>query len=114
MIEIIFLIVLFSSLAGLILIIFQKTPLLLEVNEPLSSEPVWQNFLNKFKEKLPFKKISPEIFFQKTLSKIRVFALKIDNKTSSLLQKLREKTKKKEVEKNDNYWQEVKKFRKKK
>ncbi len=115
MIEIIFIIVFLISLIGIGMILFQKIPFLLELPEDKSVEFNWKELLVKTKRVLPFKNFSLEKYFQKVLSKIRILTLKIDNKTSSYLQKLREKTKKKQVKekKNDNYWQEVKKFKKK-
>ena len=127
MIEIIFLIVLFSSLTGIAVIIYQKLPLIPETIESSSNSFNWKNSLNKFKERKFIKNFSIEKFFQKILSKTRILILKIENKISNVLQKLREKAKKKKSKeaeekesflvknrKNDNYWQEVKKFKKKK
>ena len=113
MIELIFLIVLISSLAGIGLLFRQKMPLFLEQPEDFSFEYNYKNFFKKIKKSFSFKSFSSEVFLQKILSKIRVLTLKTDSKTSTWLQELREKAKKKNSENNDNYWQEVKKFRKK-
>ncbi len=109
MIELIFLIILICSLVGMGVIVFRKIPLLLELPETSPSKFNWQNFLLKTKNSIPFKGIPIEIFLQKILSKIRILTLKTDNKTSSLLQKLRERSLKKRINDNDNYWQEIKK-----
>ena len=128
MIEIIFFIVLVSSLAGLTIIVYQKSPLIPETTDSLSGQLKWKNCFNQVKESLPFKNFSLESFLQKILSRIRVLLLKIENKISSLLQKLRQKAKaKKSINQtdqessflvktwqDDNYWQKVKKFKKKK
>jgi hypothetical protein len=77
------------------------------------------DLVNKIKEtsfikKLtPSKDFSPEIFLQKILSKIRVLVLKIDHKTSTWLQALRERAKKRTFLKKDDYWKKLKKITKK-
>jgi hypothetical protein len=109
MAELIALIVLICSLIGIGIILFRKIPLLLELPETIPSSFNWQNLFFKIKNLNPFKGISIEILLQKILSKIRILTLKTDNKTSSWLQKLREKSQKKKIQENDNYWQELKK-----
>ena len=68
----------------------------------------------RLKKLNPFRNFSYEIFLQKILTKIRILSLRTDNKTFNWLQKLREKNQKKKIEKEDNYWEEVKKEIKKK
>jgi hypothetical protein len=128
MIEIILFIVLFSSLAGLVIIVYQKVDLIPETTDSLPDQFNLKNCLNQVKESLPFKDFSFESFLQKILSRTRVLLLKIENRISSLLQKLRQKSKaKKNLDQtdqddsflaktwqDDNYWQKVKKFKKKK
>lgn len=82
-------------------------------------------------EKRPLKESCKEIWFkiknsrffqygffenpsQKLLSKIKVLAIKIENKCSHRLQRMREKSVKREEAKNDTYWQKLKKSVKKK
>ena len=50
-----------------------------------------------------------DIFSQKALSKIRVLALKAENKSNSLLVRMRKESRQREEQKLDNsdYWQEV-------
>lgn len=109
-------IVLFSSLLGIVIIIFRKIPVLLTFPK-VTIEKREEGLILRLKkeaEKLnPFKNFSLEIFLQKILTKIRILALKIDTKTFNWLQKLREKYLKKKIEENDNYWEKIKKMTKK-
>ena len=50
-----------------------------------------------------------ENFLQKLLSKIKILAIKIENKSSLRLQRMREKSVKKEKAKKEKYWQKLKK-----
>ena len=109
MIELIALIILMSSLIGMGTILFKKIPLLLELPETLPSQFSWRAIFSKAKKIIPPKGFSSEVFLQKILSKIRILTLKTDNKTFSLLQRLREKSQKKKFGENDNYWQEIRK-----
>jgi hypothetical protein len=109
MLEIIFSVILTSSLIGLGIIIFQKLPRLLELPEVAPSSFKWQDLFSKIKNVPPFRGISFEIILQKVLSRIRVLTLKTDSKTSSWLQRLRERERKKKFGENDNYWKEIRK-----
>ena len=110
--ELIATIILFGSLLGMVVILFRKIPVLVKLPEVLPQKVACPIFL-KLKEKIkilnPFKSFSYEIFLQKILSKIRILSLKTDNKTFNWLQKLREKSKRKKIKENDNYWEELKK-----
>lgn len=109
MIELISIIIFFTSLIGIGVILYRKIPLLLEVPETVISPFNWQQFFSKIKGLAPLKNFSLEIFLQKILSKIRILTLRTDSKTSNWLQKLREKEQKKKFGENDNYWKEIKK-----
>lgn len=115
--ELIAKIILVFSLIGIGVIIFRKIPVLVKLPETPIEFDIKAKIL-KIKEKIKnwkyFPKFSFEIYLQKILSKIRILTLKIENKTDNLLQKLREKTKKKKIAKNDNYWEEIKKSTKNK
>lgn len=102
-------IILFFSFIGLGTIVFRKIPVLAELPEiPRGFD--FQIKLLRIKEKIKkskyFKTSSFEILLQKVLSKIRILSLKIEKKTSFWLQRLREKSKKKEE--NDKYWEKLK------
>ena len=101
-----------GSLLGTAVIIFRKIPALVELPE-MPSKFDLKDISVKLKEKIiilnPFKNFSSEVFLQKILSKIRILALKIENKIANYLQRLREKSQKKKSKENDNYWEEIKK-----
>ena len=104
-------IILGISFLGMIWILFQKIPVLIQ----LSERPEGESFIWKLKKKgqsIFVKKFSYEIFLQKILSRIKILTLKIENKTSDLLQKLREKYKRRKGD--DNYWENIKKATKEK
>ncbi|MCX6759606.1 MAG: hypothetical protein NT012_03530 [Candidatus Nealsonbacteria bacterium] len=113
MIELIATIIFFTSLVAIAMIVFRKIPVLLGLPETVPSQFDWKELLIKIKNLLPFRNFSFEIFLQKILSKIRILTLKTDNKTSSWLQKLREKSQRKKFGEDDNYWEKVKKSTKK-
>ena len=96
------------SLIVLAVIIFRKIPLLLQMPETEPFRFSWQGLLISIKDSLPLGNFSFEILLQKILSKVRVLTLKTDNKTSSWLQKLRERGQKKKFDEDDNYWREIK------
>jgi len=113
--ESIAIIILAVSFLGMMVIIFRKIPALVEL--PVLPQKKACPLFSKLKEKIrvihPFKSLSSEIFLQKILTKIRIISLKTDNKTFNWLQKLRERTRKKKIGENDNYWEEIKKTTKK-
>ena len=117
MVELIAQIILVSSLIGMGVIIFRKISQISELPEIPNKFDLKKNLL-KLKEKIkilnPFKNFSPEIFLQKILSKIRTLTLKVENKITNWLQKLREKSLKRKNLENDKYWEEVKKMKKEK
>jgi len=105
-------IILLACLLGMGLLAFRKIPLLLELPEVLETpekEKLTFRLRKKIQEMDFFRDFSYEIFLQKILSKIRILTLKTDNKASLWLQKLREKSKKKKINENDNYWEEIRK-----
>ncbi|MDP2664025.1 MAG: hypothetical protein Q8P08_01130 [bacterium] len=113
MIELIALIVFFVSLAGILVVAFRKIPQLLELPEagPLTLD--WKKLRGRAKG-LPFlENLSFDLLLQKTLSKFKIITLKTENRTSNLLQRLREDSKKKKFGEDDNYWEEIKKLTKK-
>jgi len=111
MVELIALIILIFSFLGIGIIIFRKIPTLLTLSEISleGKESLISKLTGKIKGLNPIKNFSYEVFLQKILTKIRILSLKTDNKTFNWLQKLREKYQKKKSEKEDNYWEEIKK-----
>jgi len=112
MTELIATIILAISFLGILVILFRKIPVLVELPE-ITKEAQKERFFLKLKDKIQnisfIKSFSAEIFLQKILSKIRILTLKTENKTASWLQKLRERAKRKKTKENDNYWRELKK-----
>jgi len=107
-------IILFLSFLGMAIIIFRKIPALLTLPEisQEKKEGLILRLRNKIREINLLKNFSYDMFLQKILSKIRILTLKTDSKTFNWLQKLREKTQKKKLD-NDNYWEELKKIKRK-
>lgn len=110
MVELIVLIILLVGFLGMAIMITKKASTLAEL--PQISKGTLKELILQFKEKVKnsdtIKGFSSEIFPQKVLSKIRVLSLKIDNKTSNLLQKLRERNKNKKVKEiKDDHWKEI-------
>ncbi|MEA3344613.1 MAG: hypothetical protein U9Q16_02970 [Patescibacteria group bacterium] len=107
MLEIFAVIILFASLTGMGLIIIRKIPILTELSpQEIELNPI-KRFRNRIKGKKTSKFFSKDIILQKTLSKIRILTLKTDNKTDSLLMKLRQKTRKDRNDFSDGYWNKV-------
>ena len=105
-------IILIFSLAGIIIMLFQKIPILAglpKTAKDFSGELFWRKLVGAMKNIPGLKSFSFEIFLQKILSRIRILVLKIENKIAGWLQELRERNQKKKTEQEDNYWQEVKK-----
>jgi hypothetical protein len=99
------------SLSGVLIIAYQKIPLL--VNLPISAgKESEQSWLLKIKNRIRnisfVKNFSYDIFLQKILSRVKVLTLRADNKTSNWLQDLRAKYKKKKVLAEDHYWDKMK------
>lgn len=107
-------IILGISFLGMIWILFGKIPVLLSLPVREPKESLFLKQFQKIKKINPFKNFSYEVFLQKVLSKIRILSLRAENKTSSWLQKLREKHQEKKEKENDNYWEELKKVTKSK
>jgi hypothetical protein len=110
MAELIAIIILFSGFIGIGIILFRKIPVLAQLPEVPTSfdfKIKIQKIAGKIKNSKYFKTPPFEILLQKVLSKVRILTLKIENKTGSLLQKLREKSEKKKE--NDQYWRKLKK-----
>ncbi|MCK4474178.1 hypothetical protein KAU40_02865 [Candidatus Parcubacteria bacterium] len=90
-------IVFLFSLLGMLIILFQKIPVLAKLPKVVEQP---QKKRNKIK-------IQSKLFLQKLLSRIRILTLKTDHKTYNWLQKLREKSQKKKFQQDDNYWEKI-------
>ncbi len=108
-------IVFLGSLLGIGIILARKIPALREL--PLEIERPQENLVLRLKNKVrafgPFKSFSSEFILHKLLSKTRLFTLKIENRIALWQERLREKSKKKKEVENDNYWEELRRSKKK-
>jgi len=105
-----------GSLIGMGTMAYQKLPALVKLPEVVEEDKK-EKFILRIKKTIKetdlVKNFSYEVFLQKMLSKARIFILRTDNKTSSWLQTLREKSKKRKILDDDKYWDEVGKSTKK-
>jgi len=118
MFEIFFIILLLGSLVGIGIMMYLKIPALAELTILEKKVGFWGRMKQKIKTHGAFKFLSGELLLHKLLSKFRVLTLKTENKTSTLLTNLRQKSiKKKNGEKegnpkfSDDYWKKVKRKR---
>ena len=109
MIELFAIVSLVIGLIGMGVIIVRKIPVLTELS-PQEIEPIsLRKLRKKIKDRETFKSFSKGILLQKILSKIRVLTLKTDNKTSTWLMKLRQKSAEKKSDFSDDYWEKIRK-----
>lgn len=98
----------FSSLAGLVYILRKKVPLLLALPENTEESLVGtlKSGVNNVKAFKLFS--SPEIILQTLLSKVRIFALRLEQKANDLLVGLRKKSQEESKKFTRGYWKELK------
>ena len=111
MVQLLSIIVLFLSLAGMAVILLRKMPVLGKLPE---RDFAFGNSLvcglrGGLKKMPVIKGFSYELYLQKVLSKIRVLTLKTENKTGSWLERLRQKNYQKNQTNHDSYWEALKK-----
>lgn len=108
--ELVAIIILVGSLLGILVILFRKIPVLVELPEErvIAQERLFFKLRERIKNSRYFRPSYFELFLQKILSKIRILTLKTENQIAIWLQKLRKKSLRKKEEKKDNYWQEIK------
>jgi len=114
--ETIALIVFSASSLGLVGIIFRKIPTLYALPEIIEKDREKNLFLkleSVIKKISPLKHFSYEVFLQKILTKVRILSLRTDNKTSTLIQKLKENAQKKKIKEDGDYWEKIKREAKK-
>ena len=95
-------IILICSFLGILIIIFQKIPLLLKFS-PETNQSSWASLI-KNKTSFYLKEISTCDFFKKSLLKFKLLTLKTENKTSNLIEKLQ----KNDDQDSDEYWNRLK------
>lgn len=99
----------FSSLAGLAYILKKKMPLILALPENTEESLVetLKNGVGNVKALRWFP--SPEIFLQTLLSKTRIYAMRLEQKTNDWLVSLRKQSQEKSEKFTQGYWKELKK-----
>jgi hypothetical protein len=107
MAEIISLLILLIGIIGMAVIALRKIPIL--ANLPLENgKGFWPALISQLKEKI-FKDFSFELLLHKLLSKIRILALRTENKISHWLLELRQKKIEKKNNFSEDYWDKLKK-----
>lgn len=97
------------SLAGIVSIVLRKIPVMADL--PEAAAPVLSTVFKRRARRIApdFSGFSFEVFLQKSLSKIKIFVLRIEHKIDGQLRRIRRK--KKEEKKDlgdDEYWDELK------
>ncbi|MBI2625172.1 MAG: hypothetical protein HYW70_02475 [Candidatus Nealsonbacteria bacterium] len=113
MIELFFKFIFIGSLAGMGAILMRKMPFLVRLSPakiPSSRDftKILKSLTAKFLNIPQLKDISLVNFLEKILLRLRIFTLKAENQTTTLIQKLKEKSQKEGASK-DSYWDELKK-----
>lgn len=108
MLDIVAIIFLFLSLAGMAFMVYRKAPVLASYIIP---EKVPEAPIEGRPKRFGFKVFSSDknLLLQKFLSKIRILLLRTDNKTSEWMRALREKSLQDKTKFSDSYWQKLKK-----
>ncbi len=114
MINLILLIILLVSLIGIFVIIFRKISVLTQLTEQdlgVGEPGLFGRVTSKIRGNKIGKLIPNELFLHRILSKFRVIVLRIETKIASWLNRLRQRSIKKDIEKKDlknDYWQKMK------
>lgn len=120
MIELITIIILLGSLIGMGVILYRKIPDLRKLEDFKKEQISNKSILNPELEIEHWRFFKPdfsldstqhkfETFLQKLLSRIKVLTMKIENRISGHLQKLRERAQQRERAGEDEYWQKLRK-----
>jgi len=116
--EIIALVILLGSLGGIALILLRKIPTLLKLSADQDSEATLGGTVGKWKDKWTssgrLQHLSSEAILQKVLLKTRIFALKLEQTSTNLLERLRKRSQEKKNQFSPDYWQQFKKGRRRK
>jgi len=108
MVEIIALIILIGSFAGMALIACRKIPVLVAL--PLRGNIIPRIFVSlkaRIKNNETIRSFSAETILQRYLSKIMVFMLKIENKIGEWLMRSRQRNIEKKKKFPGDYWQKI-------
>jgi hypothetical protein len=108
MVDLTALIIFILSLAGLLFLLYKKSPALSALPQTADQSFDWKGLFRGAKERLPLKDFRKEMFLQKILSRVRILSLKTESKTQKWLKELRMKAKMKR-NLDGNYWEKIKK-----
>ncbi len=120
MIELITIIILLGSLIGIGVILYRKIPDLRKLEDFKKEQVSNKSILNPGLETERRRFLKPdfsldstqyrfETLLQKLLSRIKVLTMKIENRISGHLQRLRERAQQRKKVNEDEYWQKLKK-----
>lgn len=120
MIELITIIILLGSLIGIGVILYRKIPDLRKLEDFKKEQISNKSILNPGLEIERRRFLKPdfsldstqhrlETLLQKLLSRIKVLTMKIENRISGYLQRLRERAQQRKKVNEDEYWQKLKK-----
>ena len=93
--ELISIIVLIVSFLGMAFLVTRKIPKIVELPDNpnfIPGKELSDRLKKKTKDVIKKRHFNIQIFLQKTLSRIRILILKLDNKVAKLSQKLKQKT----------------------
>ena len=103
-------IILFIGFMGMSVIVIRKIPVLAELSvQQIKGTSTFGKIREKIRNNRVFKSVSKGILLQKILSKVRIFLLRIDDKTNNWLIRLRQKSLKNRSKFSNDFWQKVKK-----
>ena len=115
MIELIATIIFISSFLGMFVIAARKIPEIRELEASDTDFFVWFNAVKQKIQKNVFSKLEKfqqadfwDIWWQKALSKIKILSLRIESKSTRLLEKSRERNKRKKQD--TKYWEKISKI----
>ena len=115
--DLITLIILVGSAGGLGVLVLRKIPLLSNLPSKEERPGILKTLFYKWRARAlrtgRVKDLSSDALLQKLLLKTRLFALKLENTSSSWLEKVRQRSKEKNAQFSDNYWDQFKKEKRK-
>lgn len=107
LLETITIVVFWVSLAGVVAILFHKIPALLQIPLSKNTPSKGKILANKIKVINPWKNFSYKKSLAKLLLRFKIINLKLENKTSHWIERLKSGSKKKEADFPEQYWQKL-------
>lgn len=110
MLNLIVLLILLISFLGMVVIVRNKIPVLVELSPPkVKKTKILKKTMARVKNNVFLETLAPETLLQKILSKFRILTLKTESKTADWLRELRKKSIEKRKSFKDDYWKKIKK-----